>query len=198
MRNSENCANSAASLNFGALESVGGRRDSLGTLEVHTGVVAAPCCVSVRSRRRFDTSVPTKSTRGNTPRRGRGGSGGGAASRGAARLRRHTARSKRSRRLYRARGYLSVSVLFPEQEITSGTVRFRIIEAAHRARDRRGQPALLRRQCACGDSVARRRRRAPTHARPPVTCSLPTENPARQAEVVLAVGEKEGELGMPR
>lgn len=94
---------------------------------------------------------------------------------------------------YRARGYSSVSVLLPEQEITAGTVRFRVVEARvarvvvdgnrhfSAANVRAALPSLVEggvpnARATSGD------------------LQLANENPARQAEVVLAVGEKEGEL----
>lgn len=94
---------------------------------------------------------------------------------------------------YRARGFSSVSVQLPEQEVAAGRVRFKVVEGriarvavegnAHFSRDNvlAGLPSLL-----VGE--------VPNARAMSESIQLSNENPAKQVEVVLTVGEKEGEL----
>lgn len=94
---------------------------------------------------------------------------------------------------YRLRGFTSVSVQLPEQEVTAGTVRFRVIEGRigrvtvegnrhfSAANVRAALPSLVAGQ-------------APNAARLSENIQLANENPARQVEVLLSVGESEGRI----
>ncbi|MBL8381500.1 MAG: ShlB/FhaC/HecB family hemolysin secretion/activation protein [Burkholderiales bacterium] len=94
---------------------------------------------------------------------------------------------------YRARGYSAVSVQLPEQEVNAGSVRFRVVEGRvarinvegnqhfSRANVLAALPSLTLGQVPNARAISE-------------AVQLANENPAKQAEVVLAVGEKEGEL----
>lgn len=92
--------------------------------------------------------------------------------------------------VYRARGYSAVVVTLPEQDITRGTVRIEIIEAPLGKVDIRGatrySAANLRRAL-----PALREGQTPNAAEISQSVQLANDNPARQVEVVLAVGERE-------
>lgn len=93
---------------------------------------------------------------------------------------------------YRARGYAAVQIQAPEQELTGGTVRLQVVEALvdkvvvdgkSRYFDvdnlRNGLPAL--------------REGTPPNAHDlSAQIALNNENPAKQVEVVLGIGEREG------
>ena len=94
---------------------------------------------------------------------------------------------------YRGRGYSAVSVQLPEQEVASGQVRFRVVEARIARIVVEGNqhfstqnvlsalPGLLAGEVPNARAMSE-------------SIQLANENPARQADVVLSVGEKEGEL----
>lgn len=92
--------------------------------------------------------------------------------------------------IYRARGYSAVVVSLPEQDITRGTVRIEIIEAPLGKVDIRGNTrystANIRRAL-----PALREGQTPNAAEISQSVQLANENPARQVEVVLAVGERD-------
>ena len=94
---------------------------------------------------------------------------------------------------YRVRGYLAVSVQLPEQEVASGSVRFRVVEGRVARVNVEGNrhfssanvlaalPSLAVGQVPNARAISE-------------AVQLANENPAKQSEVVLAVGEKEGAL----
>lgn len=94
---------------------------------------------------------------------------------------------------YRARGYAAVSVQLPEQEVTAGEVRFRVVEGRVGQVTVEGNrhfstPNVL---AALSALVAGE---VPNARAISESIQLANENPARQVDVVLSVGEKEGEL----
>ena len=94
---------------------------------------------------------------------------------------------------YRARGYSAVSVQLPEQEVAAGQVRFRVVEARiarvavegnqhfSGANVLAGLPGLIAGEVPNARTISE-------------SIQLSNENPAKQVDVVLSVGEKEGEL----
>ncbi len=94
---------------------------------------------------------------------------------------------------YRLRGFTAVSVQLPEQEVAAGRVRFKVVEGriarvtvegnAHFSSDNvlAGLPSLL-----VGE--------VPNARAMSESIQLSNESPAKQVEVVLSVGEKEGQL----
>jgi hemolysin activation/secretion protein len=94
---------------------------------------------------------------------------------------------------YRERGFSAVSVQLPEQEVAGGRVRFRIVE---------GRIARIRvegnRHFSESNVLAGLRSlivgQVPNARTMSESIQLSNENPAKQAEVVLAVGQREGEL----
>lgn len=94
---------------------------------------------------------------------------------------------------YRSRGYSAVSVQLPEQEVAAGQVRFRVVEARiarvavegnqhfSSANVLAGLPGLNVGEVPNARAISE-------------SIQLSNENPAKQADVVLSVGEKEGEL----
>jgi hemolysin activation/secretion protein len=94
---------------------------------------------------------------------------------------------------YRARGYSAVSVQLPEQEVAAGQVRFRVIEARVARVTVEGNqhfstPNVL---AALPGLIAGE---VPNARAISESIQLANESPARQVDVVLSVGEKEGEL----
>ena len=94
---------------------------------------------------------------------------------------------------YRARGYSAVSVQLPEQEVTGGQVRFRVVEARIARVVVEGNQHFSTQNvlAALPGLIAGE---VPNARAMSESIQLANENPAKQADVVLAVGEKEGEL----
>lgn len=94
---------------------------------------------------------------------------------------------------YRARGYSAVSVQLPEQEVAGGQVRFRVVEARIARIVVEGNQHFSTQNvlAALPGLIAGE---VPNARAMSESIQLANENPARQADVVLSVGEKEGEL----
>lgn len=93
---------------------------------------------------------------------------------------------------YRQRGYAAVQVRAPEQELTAGTVRFEVIEPLV------GQVRLPETQTHFNEANLRRALPGLREGTVPNTreisqqVELSNENPARQMEVILGLGQQEG------
>lgn len=94
---------------------------------------------------------------------------------------------------YRSRGYSAVAVQLPEQEVTAGEVRFKVVEGRIARIEVEGN-----RHFSTSNVLASLPSlvigMVPNARAMSESIQLSNENPARQADVVLAVGEKEGEL----
>lgn len=95
--------------------------------------------------------------------------------------------------LYRQRGYSTIYVTVPEQELSAGMVRFRVVEG------RIGTVTVTGNQFFSSDNIraalpALKEGTSPLAERLSENIQLANENPAKQAEVILAAGDAEGEV----
>jgi hemolysin activation/secretion protein len=94
---------------------------------------------------------------------------------------------------YRRRGYSAVQVYLPEQDLDKGVVRLRVIEARIRKVDVQGNKFFSEEnvRASLPSLVAGKSPNAKDVAR---NLAIVNENPAKQTNVVLRAGDKEGEV----
>ena len=94
---------------------------------------------------------------------------------------------------YRSRGYSAVQVYLPEQELEKGEVRFRVVEARVRKFEIRGNKFFSEANVRASLwSLAEGR--SPNSNEVAKNLSIVNESPAKQTNVTLRAGEKQGEV----